>query len=98
MLKIYKPLKNNNKLILRHEILYCEADVNYSIIHAKDTKFISGYNIKRLSKRFDLLKVNRSIIVNPDKAVYEGDSVIINNEKFIFSRRKLQSWQKQQRE
>ena len=61
--------QNLDKVVVT-DILYIEADANYSIIHLKDKKYVLKISLAELSRRFshqNFLMTHRSFLVNQEK-------------------------------
>jgi len=61
---------NTAKSIKPNEIVYLEADQNYSILHFKNgRKSVSAFTLKYLHNKVEInhfLRINRSFLLNPN--------------------------------
>jgi DNA-binding LytR/AlgR family response regulator len=60
---------NGNRMAIRpQEIIYLEADANYTIFHTLNNKFITSFHLKffdaALKEHNDFLRINKSYILN----------------------------------
>ncbi len=60
---------NGNRLAIQpQEIIYLEADANYTIFHTKNRKFTTAFHLKFfdavLKEHADFLRINKSYILN----------------------------------
>ena len=64
----YFLIKNYREQINIQDIIYIEADINYSTFYMKDMKFTTSFNLgffeKSLENNSDFLLINRNLIVN----------------------------------
>jgi two-component system LytT family response regulator len=87
-------------LIAINEIIYCEAENSYCIIHLKDKKIIASKTLKDISEQLDekqFLRIHHSYVVNKNFiAKYfrgEGGTVtMINNAELPISRSKREAF------
>ena len=78
------------KAVSISEILYLEAEDNYSYVHTEDAKYLLSYTMKSLEEKInsaDFIRVHRSFVVNCNKvtSIQEG-YVFLNNLKLPLSR------------
>lgn len=71
----YKVVKNNQKrhIIKIEDIVYCKASDNYCEIYLKDQKHLISKTLKAIEvklKHKNLVRINRSYVVNLDKVEY----------------------------
>lgn len=60
---------NGNRMVIQpRDIIYLEADVNYTIFHTRNRKFITSFHLKffdaALKEHTDFLRINKSYILN----------------------------------
>ena len=94
------PAPDRQKLFVKHsgelkalhadEILYLEAEDNYSLVHTTETKYMLSYTLKSLEEKIsssDFIRVHRSYIVNLNKvtSIQEG-YVMLDKIKLPLSR------------
>lgn len=72
---------NTTKPIALNEIVYLEADQNYSILHFRNgRKSISAFTLKYYHNKTEInhfLRIHRSFLLNPDfiRSIYKVGSV-----------------------
>lgn len=89
---------NTAKLIIPNEIVYLEADQNYSILHLKNgRKSISAFTLKYFHNKVEInhfLRIHRSFLLNPSyiNCIYKIGSIIFikmsNGKEIQVARRK----------
>ena len=61
-------VNGNRKAIRPQDIIYLEADVNYTIFHTRDSKFMTAFHLKFfdavLKEYTDFIRINKSYILN----------------------------------
>lgn len=68
------------------------ADSNYSLLYLSDgRKVLVSYHLAKVAELAGLIKVNRSVAVNPQCSELEGDQVLVRDQQFKPSRRKLEA-------
>ncbi|GAB3520321.1 LytR/AlgR family response regulator transcription factor [Emticicia fontis] len=65
---LFIMINGTRKAIRPQDIIYLEADVNYTIFHTKTSKFITAFHLKFfdavLKEHNDFLRINKSYILN----------------------------------
>ncbi|MBA4848780.1 LytTR family DNA-binding domain-containing protein [Emticicia sp. BO119] len=91
-------VNGNRKAIQPQDIIYLEADINYTIFHTRHSKFITAFHLKffdaALKEHSDFIRINKSYILNVNylqdlrwKKAYK-EARLINGERLTISRRK----------
>ncbi len=99
--KIALPTTNGLVFIKIHDILYCQGESNYTIIHiAGDKKYMVSKTLKdyeEMLSEYNFFRIHKSYLINLNeiKEYVRGDGgyVVMNNQKMLdVSKRKKESF------
>ena len=88
MEKILIPLVDKYLVLNQHDIIYCTACVNYSIIRLKDQKISNSKCLKKLSNKLNdnFLRISQSCLVNIHHIVEiipKKKQILISTDEFL---------------
>jgi DNA-binding LytR/AlgR family response regulator len=65
---LFIMINGNRMAVQPQDIIYLEADVNYTIFHTRNSKFTTAFHLKffdaALEEHTDFLRINKSYILN----------------------------------